>query len=199
MSPRSLLTVALATLVLACGGTAIVDPDDGSGGGLDDDDGTGASGAGTPTGTSSGTSTGTTTGTPTGQPFVPDGIAAPVANTWRLRIASFPVDCPTKDAPAPFDECGWYDIEISLAVNELVDDFVITPGSGIGMASFASSEPGGTGDCAGIGGGGELLGNVTIVDVQEDRVLVELGSGWSTVSFDGSLDPVGQHTLALCD
>ena len=195
---RSSLALALATLLLACGGTAIVDPDDGS-----DDDGSGASGAGTPTGTSTGTatgtSTGTTTGTPTGQPFEPDGIATRVANTWRLRIASFPVDCPTKDAPAPFDECGWYDIEISLAVNELDDDFVITPGSGIGMASFASAEPGDAPDCPGAGGGGELFGNVTIVDVQDDRVVVELGSGWSIVTFDGALSPVGQHTLALCD
>lgn len=196
MSSKSLFAIAFATLALACGGTAIVDPGDGSGGsGIDDDDGSGASGAGTPSGTPSGTAT----GTPTGQPFDPDGIAEPVANTWRFRIASFSVDCPTKDAPAPFDECGWYDIEISLAINELVEDFVVTPGSGIGSASFSSTEPGGGPGCPGAGGGGELFGNVTIVDVQDDRVTVELGSGWSIVTFDGELSPVGQHTLARCD
>lgn len=188
--PRMRWMAAVVLLVGGgCGGKAIIDPG-----------GAGGSGAGGATATSVGPSTvGPTTTVTSGPPPPPafDGVAEPVPEGWRLRVTSYGLTCASAADEPPFEECGWYDLDITLFVDALTPGLLVTPESGLGSASTVSNEPGPM--CGGSGSGGGLLGDVTIVDVGPNGVELVLGPGWDIVSFDPSLSPVGPHRLALCE
>lgn len=186
---RTTVLAGLALLAVGCGGKAVIDPVDGAGG-------AGAAGPGGPGGTNVTTSTGGPVTTTTGPPPAEfDGIAEERGGGWRLRVVSFPMTCATADVDPPFGDCGWYDIDITLFVDELFAGLVATPESGIGTATVSAADPGP--DCGGLGGGGGLFGDVTIVDVDDDAVVVALGPGWEFFG-DPDLSPVGESVLALC-
>jgi hypothetical protein len=185
-------SVVMATMALvACGGTAIIDDASSGGSGPNDDDGGTAAGGTTP---------GTPTGTPTGgpMPFEVDGLARESGGGWELRVVSFPIQCSTASLMPPYDFCGWYDISITLYVEDLIEGLVVPANSGQGDSFYSAAGQGNGNDCPVSGGGGGLWGEVSIVEVQEDRVTIQLGKDWDDIFFDG--DTVsGEHTLELCN
>ena len=174
-------SLVLLPFAVACGGTAVIDGDDGSGAsggtaGRGGDDGTGGTGTG-----------------PGPQPLVPDGLAFDRNGSWELQVVSFPISCQNPDPPTP--ACNFFDITITLSVASLSDGQIFSEGSSLGDSYFSAAE--GTGfDCSFGGGGGGLFGDVTIVDMQADRIVVELGPSWDL--FSSSLAIAGQYTLAIC-
>jgi PPE-repeat protein len=199
--------VGLVAALPACGGKVTCEGGDcAAGAGGDGASGTGNSGTGNSGTGNSGTGNSGTgnsgtgnsgTGGEGGGPAETDGLAYDLGGgLTALRVASFPLDCGAPDESPPFEQCGWFDLELSVVATDVTPGTTLTPSDPVAQAYFSEAGVGPPGDCPGGGAGGPLFGAVTIVDVDDDSVVIDLDEAWDTVTIDATVS--GPHVLARC-
>ncbi len=192
MSPANRILASLSALlciaVAACGASVVGGGGAGGSGGSGGDDTT--SGMGGVPATSGGGMGGVGGGSPNAIVYG-SGVVT-------FRVATFPLSCADTMASPPYDQCGWFNLEITLPegyVEVGTVDISTVPEATLYVSEATppySSTPGDCGGTAAVSGGfgsGALSGVLDILDVGPSAVTFTLsGSGdWSSdVNVDGT-------------
>jgi hypothetical protein len=154
----------------------------------------GGTGAGSPG--SSGSSSTTSSGA-----GGPGSVVLFGTDPLTLRFTSFPLSCSDPDKKAPFDQCGWYTLEISFPASLLQPGPLDMSNQSIKIFEQSAGMPRSSpDDCSGsgavTGGGGYQIGTITFVSVDPASVVVDL-DGVNPFTLDG-FDISGMHTATRC-
>jgi hypothetical protein len=177
---KSLVSAFVAMTTVACGSKVLVGTASGEGGGGANSS---ANGGAPSTSTSM-----------TGQESVILYGSDPV----KLRLTSFPLACAEADKSPPYEQCDWYNVELTFPAALLKPGHLPMNDPSVQLFMNSSGKPysSSPGDCPGTGGGGDLFNSDwNILSVDTNSVEFEV-TGFPGTLIDHDID--GKHVAERC-
>ncbi len=177
--------LSITPLAVACSGKAIID--DASGGSSAGGNGAGNNGAGN---NGAGNNGAGNSGTGAGSPTAYDAVVIGDEQV-NIGLASFTLTCAFPNGPPIPDPCDYWSVSIRLPGSMLVPGVLDLDHPMVNAtASFGASDPSNPDLCS--GGGGTFIGEVEIVTVDTQQVVLSLSDA------DLFEVPPGSYTAERC-